>query len=96
MAIKKEIECLARLSDLTGALSDILGFLLSEQIIKADVIKGIMASSDHPKLTQALLRSLQTENKIQLLEYEWNVLPVERIKIVIVTDRNSKEFSYNF
>lgn len=91
---KNHIKCLERLNDLTGAMSEILGFLLSEKLISREEIKGIMESSDRVKMTSAKLAALQSEDKLQLLEYEWQLLPIERIKITIITDRSSKEFTY--
>jgi hypothetical protein len=57
--------------------------------------KGMNASPDVPKVLQAYIASMKG-NKLQLLEFEWIFLPVERIKITIITDRNTGEFTYNF
>lgn len=90
----RQIECLERLNVLAVSLDDILQYLVDEKIITKDSIKTIKSSSDHPKQVQQLLAELKSTDKIQLLEYEWQVLPVERIKLLIVTDRNTKEFAY--
>jgi hypothetical protein len=65
-------------------------------LILKEEIKGIRSAPNKAKDLQAKLSNLSKEGKLQLLEYEWNLLPVERIKISIVTDRVSKDFSYNF
>lgn len=93
--LKKEIECLTRLQDLTGQLGDILSFLKLENLIDDNQLKSVKLSADHPKEVQAILRDLQVRQKLQLLQYEWTVLPVENITITIVTDRNQKEFIFN-
>ena len=93
---RREIECIGRLHDLNGNVEDIMDFLLAEGLITKDDVKVIRLSADIPKATQKLMRELHQLGKFQLLEYEWTILPVERIKIVIVTDRNNKEFAYNF
>jgi len=90
-----EIDCLARLAEVAIPLDDILSFLVSEKIITMDQIKTVKSSSDHAKQVQHMLQELKQNDKIQLLEYSWTVLPVERINILIITDRNQREFSYN-
>lgn len=93
--IKKEINCLNRLQELTGQLQDILDFLKLEGLVDDNQVRSIRQSADHPKEIQAILRDLQVRQKIQMLQYEWTVLPVENIIITIITDRNQKEFIFN-
>lgn len=92
--IRQEIEFLARFQALTHQLDDVLLFLKQEGLIDDVKIKGINLSSDRAKDTYILLSSLKKENKFQLLEFTWSILPVEYLKIIIITDRNSKEFTY--
>lgn len=92
--VKREIECLARLQGLTSQLEDILMFLKLEGLVDDNQLKSVKMSPDHPKEVQAILRDLQVRDKLQLLQYEWSVLPVENILITIITERNSKEFSF--
>lgn len=73
----------------------ILQFLKQEGLVDDNQMRSVKNSSDHAKEVQAILRDLQVKNKLQLLEYEWSVLPVENIKITIITDRDSKEFIFN-
>jgi len=94
--IGTEIECLTRLHELTGCIDDILEFLRQESLICSDEIKFIRSSSNVAKSTQLKLSALSKDNKFQLLTYEWSLLPVERIKVLIVTDRVTKEFAYNY
>jgi hypothetical protein len=42
----------------------------------------------------SLLKATQ-EEKIQLLDFEWAMLPREYIKITIVTEKEKREFTYN-
>ena len=90
----KEIECLNRLQVLTQQLDSILSFLKQENIIDEISIKNIRHSSDRAKDIQYLLRDLQIKRKLQLLEFEWSILPMEIIRIYIVTDMNQMEFTY--
>jgi hypothetical protein len=71
---------------------ELLAFLVQEYLLSKEELKAIKNSPDQGKLLQAKLALLSEERKIQLLEFEWSILPVERIKINIVTDRGFKEF----
>lgn len=93
--LKREIECLQRLQELTGQLEDILQFLKLENLVNDNQLKSVHLSADHAKEVQSILRNLQVTGKLQLLEYQWSVLPVENITIAIITDRNQKEFIFN-
>jgi|ERR1035437_8034063 uncharacterized protein HemY len=93
--LKREIDCLKRLHDLTSQLDDILSFLKQEGLVDDNQIRSLKQNADHPKELQALLRNLQKSNKIQMLEYVWTILPVENISIDIITDRNRKLFEFN-
>lgn len=92
---RRQIECLERLQHLTGQLEMILQFLKLEGLVDDNQMRSVKNSSDHAKEVQLILRDLQVREKLQLLEYEWSVLPVENIKITIITDRDSKEFIHN-
>lgn len=93
--VANQINCLQRLQDTTGQLEEILQFLKLEQLVDDNQMKSVKLSADHAKEVQQILRDLQVRNKLQLLMYEWNVLPVENIMISIITERNSREFTFN-
>lgn len=76
-------------------MDQILLFLRQENLTDDVQIRSIKQSADHAKEIQGILRELQLKQKIQLLEYEWTILPVENIRIYIVTDRNQAEFVFN-
>ena len=92
----REIECLMKLDELTPSYDGILEFLHSEDLISREEGKAIRSSSDVAKKLHEKLAVLSKMKKLQLLEYSWEILPVERIKIVVVTDRMSREFSFNY
>jgi len=96
MSSKREIDCLERLQDKSGSIDDIMSFLVEEKLMDLDLAKKVKQSSDEAKELHAYLKSLSKTDKIQLLEYEWVILPVEIIKINLVTNRNNKQFTYNF
>jgi hypothetical protein len=93
--VANQINCLQRLQDTTGQLEEILQFLKLEKLVDDNEMKSVKLSADHAKEIQQILARLQKAEKFQMLVYEWNILPVENILISIVTDRNSREFTFN-
>jgi hypothetical protein len=91
--LKKEIECLKRFQELSPIYDELIAFLLQEFLLTKEEVKVIKNSPQQEKEVYAKLASLSEERKLQLLEFEWTLLPVERIKILMVTDRGFKEFS---
>lgn len=93
--VGREIACLQRLHELTQQLSDIVAFLKLEGLVDDNQIRNLRQSADFPKEMQLILRDLQVRQKLQLLSYNWQVLPVENIDIHIITDRDSRNFTFN-
>jgi len=93
--IKAQIECLSRLQDLTSQLDSIIYFLKQEGLVDNNAIRHILNSTDKAKEIELLLYTLRVKEKLQLLEYQWTLLPIENIKVYIITDRNQAEFVFN-
>jgi hypothetical protein len=90
---KHEIECLKRLQELSPVYEELISFFMQEYLLSKEELKTLKDSPNQGKLLQAKLASLSEERKIQLLEYEWTILPTERIKISVVTDTGFREFT---
>lgn len=71
---------------------ELIAFLLQEFLLSKEELKTIKVSPEQARMLQAKLATLSDERLLQLLEYEWTLLPTERIRINIVTDRGFKEF----
>lgn len=89
---KQEVECLKRMQSLTPMFEELIAFLLQEFLLSKEELKAIKVSPEQARMLQAKLATLSDERVLQLLEYEWTLLPTERIRINIVTDRGFKEF----
>lgn len=89
---KREVECLKRMQQLTPMFEELITYLLQEYLISKEDLKAFKVSPEQARLLQAKLATLSDERTLQLLEYEWTLLPTERIRINIVTDRGFKEF----
>lgn len=90
----RKIECLVRLNALTSSTKEMLDFLVLEKLILKDVANAIARAPMAEKELYLYLDKISKEEKIQLLEYSWQILPKEVININIVTDSVNKNFSY--
>ena len=93
---KREIDCLSRLQDRSGSIDEIIAFLVEGKLMDLEMAKKVKQSSDEAKEIHAYLKDLSRNDKIQLLEFSWVILPVEIIKIQLVTHRDNRQFTYNF
>jgi hypothetical protein len=71
---------------------ELIAFFVQEKLITEEELKALRQSPEQERTLQAKLASLSAEDKIQLLEYEWTILPLERIKLNIVTASGHREF----
>lgn len=90
---KRELDCFKRLQSLTPVQDELIAFLMQEYLLSADELKAMKGEADMAKHVYTKLATLSEERKIQLLEFEWSLLPTERIKLLLVTDRGMKEFT---
>lgn len=90
----KQIECLNRLNDLTAFYLEIEEFLVGDRVATKDEFQIVKNSPMKGKELQLLLSKLSKNGKIQLLEYQWIILPVESITLTVVTDDAKREFTY--
>ncbi len=91
---KREIECLQRLNSLTPVFEEITQWLLLDFLISPEEVKTFRNSPETIKMLYHKLLELNSSRVLQLFEMEWSLLPVELIKISLVTQRGQKEISY--
>lgn len=91
----KKIDFIDRLLKLSHCYDDLILFLLEEKLISDFERSTLGDSADKAKLLTELLEKLKKEEKVLLLDYEWSILPIERLKLTIVSPRDSREFVYN-
>ena len=76
---------------------EILQFLKTENVINDDTVAHLINEphNTHAQLIFSLLNELQKKEKVQLVDYEWTILPKEFLKLTLVTDNSKKEFTYS-
>lgn len=89
---KREVECIKRLQILSPVYEELIQFLMQDTLLSKEELKVIKNSPDQGKILHTKLVSLSEERKLQLLEFEWNLLPVERIRVLLVTEHGFREF----
>lgn len=96
MGIKRKIDCLNRLFELTKCRTELLQFLKDEKVINDDRMVRILHDHHATHSTQiaGLLEELHKKETLQLVDYEWTILPRELIRLTIVTNTTKKEFLY--
>jgi hypothetical protein len=90
-----QINCLKRLDELTNQINDILVFLKEEEVISEAQFYYVQKQADKAKELQYVLADASLRKEVQMVTYEWTILPVENICINIVTDRAQREFVFN-
>jgi len=95
--MKRRVEFLNRIFDLLKCRTTILDFLKEEKLITDDMVQTLLNEhhSSHASRIANLLADLAKQDKLQLVDYEWTILPTEHLKLTLVTDHNKKEFEFN-
>lgn len=91
---KREVECITRLQEMSPVIEELSTFLVAEKLLSPEELKAIKGAPDKAKQLQAKLVSLSETGGIHLLEFEWQVLPVELIRLTLVTVSGHKEFYF--
>jgi len=91
----KKVEFINRLLRLSHCYEELVQFLIDERMISDFEMSSLKDEADKPRLIYEYLEKLKKEEKLLLLDYEWTILPIERLKLTVVTARDSREFSYN-
>jgi len=95
--MRKQIEFLDRMFDRLKNRQEILEFLKLNRLINDDQLQTILHEqhNTHSTVIAGLLANLVKEEKVQMVSYDWTILPKETMKLTIVTDLDKKEFIYS-
>lgn len=73
---------------------DMADILAREGILSQRQLEDIKTSSNKTELLFKAIELAAKENRIDLLDYEWQLLPTQRIVLTIVTASGIKEFKH--
>lgn len=73
---------------------DIADLLNKEGVISSRQLEDIKTSQNKTELLFRALELASKEDRVNLLDYEWQLLPTQRIVLTIVTSSGIKEFRH--
>ena len=92
-----EVEFLEKLLFGYGYYADLVNYLISDKLMNNSEIDSIKKEgSNITRYLYEFLKKLQQEEKLMLLDFEWQMLPVERLKLTLVTNLSTKTIQHNF
>ena len=92
----KKIDFLNRLFKLEHCYDDLIDSLLQEKIISQEQKNTLNLEVNRSQFLYIIIKEAQKEEKILLANFDWEILPIERLKITLVTERTTIEFSHNY
>lgn len=95
--MRRKIEFMNRLFETAKCKFDLLSYLKNEKLISDDKMQRMLNEhhTQHVSLIISLLNELSSEDKLQLVSYEWTILPNEMLKLSLVSQNSNKEFVYS-
>ena len=88
---------LAALRELTSnsvGVMDIVGDLVNEGVLTKADREAVSVVEDKCEKLFILMELANRNGKVQLMNYDWQLLPTQRVKLLIVTDATTKEYLY--
>jgi hypothetical protein len=93
MSILNKIHCTKRLIEF-GASEEMISWMSDNKLIDKEKWKTADSSQLRAELVVTSLLKAAELDKLHLVDFEWSVLPIERIKITVVSEREKVEFTY--
>ena len=96
MSSKRELECLSTLFEKSLCEEEFTDFLVDNKIMKRETINLNDRSMDRLKTIYQHLKDAVKSEKILLLDFKWQLLPLHQIDIHIITERGERHFLYGY
>ena len=90
----KRIDCITRLITIDDLYSDMAMWLVNQKIVSIDEAQAPTRTQEKAEFLYHSFKKGVEMEKVVLLDYEWTILPLEQIKITLVTEREKKEFTH--
>lgn len=92
--MNKKIECIRRLIKKNNSYREICDWLLERNLAEELEVNSYSRDQERAEFIHKKLEEADKNKKFLLLDFEWTVLPLEQIKITIVTEKEQVEFSF--
>ena len=95
--MRKKIDFLNKLFSVMQCRTEILDFVVQQKFLSESEKRDILLSdpATHASTIANLLNRLASEEKLQLVTYDWTILPKEHMKLSIVGETDNKEITYS-
>lgn len=94
--MNKRIECIKRLLFLAHSYEDMCEWFVEQKFLEASFLEALTRDQERAEVILEELLKLERDNKLILLDFFWTVLPLEQIKIIVVTHKEMKEFTFGY
>jgi hypothetical protein len=91
--LNNRIECVKTLIHKNGYY-DLMEWLQENKILDREKWKTADSLQLKSELVVKSLSAAEQDQRLLLLDYEWTILPLETIRIMCVTDKEKKEFTF--
>ena len=89
------VRCIIRYLELNG-YSEIVEYLLTNKLAVESDAKAAIHPQERAEFIFNSLKKGEADEKLLLIDFEWNILPIEQVKITCVSTRESRQFTYGF
>jgi hypothetical protein len=73
---------------------EIAEYLLMNKFAVSTDVAAAIHLQERAEFIYHALKKAETEEKLLLLDFEWKILPLEQIKIICVSAREERQFTY--
>lgn len=94
--MNKKVDCILRLLDKNECYMDIAAWLIDQKLTDIFTVRSYSRQQERAEFIYNTLVMAEKTEKLILLDFTWNILPIEQIKIICITEREKKEFTYGF
>ena len=92
--MNKQIECIKRLMKKNNSYHEICNWFFERKQTTQLEINKYSRDQERAEFIFELLHEAEKSEFLQLLDFEWTILPLETIKITCVTEREEVTFSF--
>ena len=93
--MNKKLECIKRLID-NDRFFEFTDWLVEHRLVKKDDFIGLTRNKEKAEFIYNIFEQGMNNEMLQLVDYEWSLLPLELIKITCVTELEKKVFTYGY
>ena len=91
--MNKKIECIRKLVD-NDMFYEFIDWFKEQKLIDKGETDMLDRAKERAEFVYTVFLRAEEAEQVQLVDYEWTLLPLETIKILCITENEKKEFTY--